>query len=191
MKIDNKYALNSGFSLLVFVVACVALVQLIELQTRENIQNNINQIRLDKLNELVADYDNDILAGTTTQTVVLHNITQTLTVYTAKRDKEHIATLIEHIYPRGYSGNITLLSAISPQGHLIGTRAITHGETPGLGDGIDANKSNWILQFNEQPRDILWQLKQDGGQFDALTGATISSRAVILALAELLKWQDQ
>ena len=69
-------------------------------------------------------------------------------------------------------------------------RVISHKETPGLGDGIDARKSNWIQQFNNLPINQFdfnqWKLKEDGGQFDSMTGATITSKALVNASSELI-----
>jgi electron transport complex protein RnfG len=69
-------------------------------------------------------------------------------------------------------------------------RVISHKETPGLGDGIDVRKSNWIHQFNNLPINQFdfnqWKLKEDGGQFDSMTGATITSEALVNASSELI-----
>lgn len=192
MKLDSRYAVRSGVYLLIFTVVCVALVQLLQVNTKQQVQKNIAQIRLDKINELVQDYDNDILAALSTKTLLLSDVTQTIKIYPAKKDGIVFASLIEHTYPQGYSGDIVLLSAITPDRKLIGSRVITHKETPGLGDRIDVNKSNWILQFNNKSLQNNWEVNQFNGEFDALTGATISSRAVIDALTDLLSyWQNQ
>ena len=95
-----------------------------------------------------------------------------------------------HFYPKGYSGKIRLISAISSDKKFIGMRVISHKETPGLGDGIDVRKSNWIHQFSNLPINQFdfnqWKLKEDGGQFDSMTGATITSEALVNASSELI-----
>jgi electron transport complex protein RnfG len=91
----------------------------------------------------------------------------------------------------GYSGNIAMLIAIKANGELSGVRVLSHTETPGLGDKIEASKSDWILGFSglslEKPDETGWAVKKDGGQFDAFTGATITPRAVVKGVHETLQ----
>ncbi|PAU80689.1 hypothetical protein CK501_09760 [Halovibrio salipaludis] len=87
--------------------------------------------------------------------------------------------------PDGYSGRIELILGIRADGTLTGVRATDHHETPGLGDAIEVAKSNWILDFNgrslDNPNPEQWRVGQNGA-FDALSGATITSRAVVDAV---------
>ena len=69
-------------------------------------------------------------------------------------------------------------------------RVIAHKETPGLGDAIERKKSSWIDIFNgrslQSPGAARWKVRKDGGEFDQLSGATISPRAIIKAVRGLL-----
>lgn len=180
---------KSGVSLLVFTLICITLVQLSFYQTKDKIQENITQVLQAQIKRLVPDYNNNITTEKKEKTIFLHNITQTIDIYPAKKNDTLVAYLIKHTYPQGYSGNIVLLSAISSNQKLIGTRVISHQETPGLGDGIERNKSDWILQLNQLSiSNKPWKTQRDGGRFDVLTGATISSRAVINAGYEVLAY---
>ncbi|NCB56733.1 MAG: electron transport complex subunit RsxG [Gammaproteobacteria bacterium] len=91
----------------------------------------------------------------------------------------------------GYSGVIRILLGIDANGSLTGVRVLSHTETPGLGDAIDLNKSQWVLSFNgkslQQPDEKGWHVKKDGGQFDSFTGATITPRAVVKGVHEALQ----
>lgn len=83
--------------------------------------------------------------------------------------------------PDGYSGNIDVMVGIRPDGSVVGVEILTHAETPGLGDKIE------LPSFKDQFRDknldnIDWRVKKDGGEFDQITGATISPRAVVGAV---------
>jgi electron transport complex protein RnfG len=83
----------------------------------------------------------------------------------------------------GYGGPVKLMLGIAPDGKLLGVRVISHKETPGLGDKIDAAKSDWITRFTGlslgNPPVEKWKVKKDGGQFDQFSGATITPRAVV------------
>ena len=118
--------------------------------------------------------------------------TEPLDIYTAYQSGKPVAAVLEVIAPHGYSGNIRLLMGVRPDGELIAARVIEHRETPGLGDKIDSRKSDWIMQFDGQSTFATtvadWQMKKEGGNFDALTGATITSNAVAQALFRALDW---
>lgn len=95
----------------------------------------------------------------------------------------------------GFSGSIRLLIGIDATGTITGVRVLEHRETPGLGDLIDADKSDWIEQFIgkslESPAMPRWAIKRDGGDFDQLTGASITPRSVINAIKETLLYFDE
>lgn len=103
-----------------------------------------------------------------------------------------IAVIAPAIAPDGYSGPIKLLVGIFADGSIAGVRAISHNETPGLGDKVDVKKSNWILTFNNKsllnPSASAWKVKKDGGEFDQFTGATITPRAVVKQVAAVLNY---
>ena len=81
-----------------------------------------------------------------------------------------------------------MLLGIANDGRVLGVRVLSHGETPGLGDKIEPQKSDWLAQFQGQgiTPDSAWQVAPDGGDVDALTGATITSRAMLSALKKTL-----
>lgn len=102
---------------------------------------------------------------------------------------------MQPIAPDGYSGRITLLVAIDQSGKLIGVRVTEHKETPGLGDAIDTNKSDWIHIFKDKslqnPVEENWRVRRDNGEFDQITSATITSRAVVKATYNALRYFEQ
>lgn len=76
----------------------------------------------------------------------------------------------------GYGGTIKLLVGIDTQRKLTGVRIMDHTETPGL--GANAVKPEFYNQFNSLTFDKL-SLKKEAGEIDAITGATITTNAVI------------
>jgi len=86
--------------------------------------------------------------------------------------------------PDGYSGTIRILMSVLPDGSVNAIRITDHRETPGLGDGIIKN-DRWIGSFGGRSLDnTRWAVKKDGGDFDQFTGATITPRAVVKAVAK-------
>ena len=106
-----------------------------------------------------------------------------------------MATVFATVAPHGYNAAIDLLIGVSPIGTVTGVRAVRHRETQGLGDAIDTAKSDWILQFDTKaltaPPLELWAIDQDKGSFDAISGATVTSRAVVAAVKNTLLYFEQ
>lgn len=95
----------------------------------------------------------------------------------------------------GYAGPIELQIAIDGNGRLLGSKTLRQDETPGLGARIAEQPNAWLQGFlgksRNDPGDTGWALKKDSGQFDQIAGATITSRAVISALHDALRYFDE
>lgn len=109
--------------------------------------------------------------------------TQPVTAYFARRNGRVVSVIFALSTREGYNGNMDLLVAMHADGRLQAVRVVRHQETPGLGDRVEPQKSDWILQFSGMPTARLtqehWQLRKHGGRFDQLTGATITATAVL------------
>lgn len=175
-----------------FALFCTFFISLVEKQTKQQIDFNEKQLLVQRLDDIVSDYDNDIVADSYVKNVYLHGLEQDITIFPAKKDDKIFAYLIEHTYPKGYSGDIKILTGFDISGEILGIRVITHQETPGLGDKIDIRKSDWIKSFTGLSFDNLekskWKVKRDGGVFDQFTGATITPRAIVTAAYEVLEY---
>ena len=104
------------------------------------------------------------------------------TVYPAKKGEEIVGYAIEASSSAGFGGNITLMVGFTPDGKIVNTSVISHAETPGLGAKINESESHFITQFQgANPADPAFKfaVKKDGGNFDAITASTITSRAFI------------
>ena len=106
-------------------------------------------------------------------------------IYQARLNSEVSAVAFQVAEP-GYSGIITVIMAVDKNATLLGIRVVSHTETPGLGDKMEASRSDWVYSFEgKQLNDAnnkQWAVKKDGGEFDQFTGATITPRAVIKAV---------
>ncbi|OQX04910.1 MAG: electron transport complex subunit RsxG [Thiothrix lacustris] len=104
----------------------------------------------------------------------------------------NVTALVWETVGFGYAGEIRTIIALDPSGNILGTRVLSHKETPGLGDKIEAAKTDWILKFTGlslgNPAEDQWKVKKDGGQFDQFSGATITPRAVVKSLHEALQF---
>ncbi|MGC5701535.1 RnfABCDGE type electron transport complex subunit G [Pseudomonas sp. NFXW11] len=114
--------------------------------------------------------------------------------YLATRAGQPSAVLLRS-QVNGYAGPIELLIAIDSHGRLLGSKTLSQDETPGLGARIGEHPNSWLQGFSgksrNDPGDSAWALKKDNGQFDQIAGATITSRAVISALHDALRYFDE
>jgi len=138
------------------------------------------------LNQVIPSnlYDNNLVKDTiSVEPNPLIGNKKNIDIYRAKKNNQVIAVIIETIAPDGYSGEIKTLVGIDQEDKILGVRVITHKETPGLGDYIEIEKSQWIKNFDLKSSDKMtekeWAVKKDGGDFDYVSGATITPRAVI------------
>jgi len=115
-------------------------------------------------------------------------------IYRVYAGDEPVAALFVVSARDGYAGPIRLLIGVAMDGAVTGVRVLEHRETPGLGDRIETTKSDWVLQFDghslRDPLPRQWAIKGDGGDFDQLTGASVTPRAIIRAIKETLTYFD-
>ncbi len=163
--------------------------------TRERIAEHARQAQMRALAIVMppARYNNDLI---TDQIQVIApswlGVDRPLTVRRARRDEQAAGLILEAIAADGYSGAIRLLIGVDASGRILAVRVTEHKETPGLGDVIEAEKSNWINDFSGQSIDDPalpdWRVQKDGGQFDQFAGATITPRAVVGAVRRALQF---
>ncbi len=193
-----KHMLTTSLLLGIFAIAGTSMVALTYEGTEARIIDNDYQALLRTLHALVPpdSHDNDIATDTVTVTskALLGN-KKPSTIYLARLKGVPVAAVITAIAPDGYNGAIKLLVAIRYDGSISGVRVLNHRETPGLGDGIEIERSNWIMSFNglslNNPDELGWRVKKDGGIFDQFTGATVTPRAVVKAVHHALIYFKQ
>jgi H+/Na+-translocating ferredoxin:NAD+ oxidoreductase subunit G len=196
---DSRYrALRAAAILAGVAIVAFGLIAITHEATRDAIAAANRARVLAKFDEVLAGehYDNDLLADRIdVRDSDLLGTTAAVPVYRARRRGETIAVVIAPVAPNGYSGPIHLLVGIHRDGRVLGVRVTAHRETPGLGDAIDIRKSNWILAFTgrslQAPPPPKWTVRKDGGDFDQFTGATITPRAVIGAVAGALAYFER
>jgi electron transport complex protein RnfG len=99
-----------------------------------------------------------------------------LDIYPARKDGNIIGYAVNTYSKKGFSGNINLMAGFKPDGTIINITILEQKETPGLGTKM--TEPLFKNQFNDkQPANFRLKVKKDGGSVDAITAATISSRA--------------
>ena len=124
--------------------------------------------------EVVPEFDNE--PGNESYTMEIDG--GTLIFFPAKKDGELVGTAVSTFTNKGFSGNIKIMVGLLPDGTINNISVLEHKETPGLGDKMSKSKSTWSVQFNgKNPADFRLKVTKDGGDVDAITASTISSRA--------------
>lgn len=108
---------------------------------------------------------------------------ETVTVFPARQDGELVGMAVESHDTNGFSGLIIVMYGFDPEGNITGFAVMQHAETPGLGSKMDewfSNPAHTVIGLNANTANLT--VSKDGGDVDAITAATISSRAFLRAL---------
>jgi electron transport complex protein RnfG len=188
-----KHAASTAMIMMAFAIVGTAMLAYIYDNTKTPIAESEAKARMALFRQIVPDalHDNGLLEDVIEVPAdpLLGNRTVSH-AYRASLQGKRTAVILEAIAPDGYSGDIKLLVAIKADGSIGGVRVLAHKETPGLGDYIEITHSRWIKQFDEKLLTDAgqWKVKKDGGQFDYMAGATITPRAVVKAVRQVLEY---
>jgi electron transport complex protein RnfG len=185
--------IRAVIGLSIFAVITAGLIAITQVSTKDIILEQIKIARSKALLEIVplSEHNNEMLADSFwLEATHLLGLGEKSEAFIAKQDGVPTTLILPVVAPEGYSGPIRLIVGIDNTGTIKGVRVIKHKETPGLGDKIDLKKSDWILGF--VGKSLLntstdqWKVKKDGGEFDQLTGATITPRSIVKAVHQAL-----
>jgi electron transport complex protein RnfG len=191
----NHRLIRSAASLATVAIIGTALLAGVDKLTAERIVEQEQRVVLEQLGQIISPdrYDNRLQEDL----ILIEDESyfprgQSVTVYRARQDGKPVALIMKLAAVNGYNGMIHLLVGINADGSLSGVRVSSHKETPGLGDAIEMERSDWVLGFNKRslqnPSITEWSVKRDGGKFDQFTGATITPRAVVEAVRMALEY---
>jgi electron transport complex protein RnfG len=147
--------------------------------TKPIIETNREQQKVKMLTEVLPPYDN----RPERNFVTVPNQKGEPTVFYVGKKKGKLSGVAFQGTARGYAGDIAIMIGITPEGAVHGIKVLSHTETPGLGDRIA--RETFTRQFlHKTYGEARWEIKKRGGDFDYLTAATVSSRAVIKGIRE-------
>jgi len=190
---DARSVMASGLTLAGIAAVCALLVAGTWHLTRQQIDANAAAYRAGRLLPALGDIEYD--GNITDHRRLLeapHGLpgNDAAIVYPAYRGGEPAAALFAVTARDGYAGPIRLLVGVDAGGVVTGVRVLEHSETPGFGDGIEYDRSDWARQFEGRslgdPVRSRWAIRTDGGAFDQLTGASVTPRAVVKAVRDTL-----
>ncbi|MHA7881359.1 MAG: electron transport complex subunit RsxG [Saccharospirillum sp.] len=194
---------RAAIGLGLFAILTAGIIAATQTLTADRIDQNVRAFEARLLYSLVpeASIDNVLVDSAQSTDVAELVATDLLNLdapglwYQGQRAGEVVAVILPVTAPDGYTEAIRAIMAVDADGTILGVRVISHRETPGLGDQIELAKSDWILSFDglslaSTPEEA-WRVRSDGGQFDAMTGATITSRTLVRSVHRGLQFFER
>jgi electron transport complex protein RnfG len=183
-KLESNF--KNIFLCLLFVASMVAaIIGSVNYITQTPISETQEKIKKEAIQKVVPEFDNLETMRAPVEEKVVQNpfkkeqAADSLTVYKVSKDGEWVGTAVETFSDIGYSGRIKLMVGFLPDGAIQKIEVLSHTETPGLGDKMEEKKKDkFPKQFpGWNPKDSILEVIKDGGKVDAITAATITSRA--------------
>jgi electron transport complex protein RnfG len=195
MRMAKVAILRSGATLAAIAAVCTALVAFTYQLTDERIAANEQAWLEQNLQPALSGLSYDGRIGDSKVTIPSpHGLpgTEDALAYRIRAGGKPVAALFVVSARDGYAGPIRLLVGVHMDGRVTGIHVLEHRETPGLGDLVEASKSDWVQQFKGRaigdPVAAGWAIRSDGGTFDQLTGASVTPRAIVKAVHQTLEY---
>jgi electron transport complex protein RnfG len=177
--------MNMIIALFVITFVASASLGLVYQVTKEPIAAARLAKKMEAIQNVVPEFNNQ---PSTEEYKIAAENGDSLTFYPAKKDGELVGTAVESNTNLGFSGEIKIMVGFLPDGTIKDVAVLEHKETPGLGDKMERKKSDWSVQFQgKNPANFKIAVKKDGGDVDAITASTISSRAFCDAVERAYK----
>lgn len=180
--------LNMFLTLLIVTSVAALALGWVQIATQKAIEQNQKEKLEKALQNVLPEFDNDDITEDKYTIAAPGGEKDSITVYPAEKGGEKVGYALKTFTRKGYGGRISLIVGFKPNGSIINISVLKHEETPGMGDKIEKSKSDWSKQFTgKNPQDYELKVKKDGGNVDAITAATISSRAYCDAVKRAYK----
>lgn len=164
---------NMVLSLTLISLGAAACLGFVYEMTKNPIEiSNLNK-KLNAIKQVVPEFTND---PNSEMYKLPTGEGDSLEVYPAKNGEDLVGYAVNTYTNNGFSGNITLMTGFRPDGSIIDITVLKQKETPGLGTKMA--EPEFKDQFKgKNPAEFQLKVVKDGGKVDAITAATISSRA--------------
>ena len=163
---------NMVLMLFVIALVCSAAVAVVYDVTKEPIKRAQEQKVVDALRKVLPAFES------------VEEMEEREGVYVATKGDEVVGYAIEGASPNGFNGNVSLMVGYTAEGIIYNVEVLAQAETPGLGANMESEGNALIVSFKgKKAEDMNMTVVKDGGDVDALTAATISSRAYAEAVA--------
>jgi Na+-translocating ferredoxin:NAD+ oxidoreductase subunit G len=165
--------LNMVLSLVLISVVMSAALAFVYEKTKGPIETASKQKEINAIKQVLPEFDNDPATARVEKDGVI--------VYRMTRKNEPVGYAVKTFTDKGFAGHAEMMVGFLPDGRIYNIIVLQHRETPGLGTKMA--EPYFSKQFmGKNPASFKLKVKKDGGQVDAITAATVSSRAYCDAL---------
>jgi len=165
--------INMILSLVLISSTMSAALGFVYLKTKGPIEMASRQKEIDAIRQVVPEFDSDPLMNVSER--------EGVTIYQVSNQNQPAGFAIKTFTEKGFAGHIEIMAGFLPDGTINNVVVLNHKETPGLGTKMTDPK--FSDQFDgKNPGEFNLRVKKDGGDVDAITAATVSSRAYCDAL---------
>lgn len=183
-KIESSFK-NMVCSLVTISVVAAAALSGVYLLTKDKIEKQKEEKEQRAINEVLPKIDKEIVVAPA-DTVVIKDAKgkdKKIVVYRAylKEDSTYVGAAVK-TFANGFGGKQKIMVGFDKDTMIVNYTVLEHQETPGLGDKI----TFWFNDTTQRDRCILgrkvstsFKVKKDNGEIDAITAATISSKAFL------------
>jgi len=160
--------LNMILSLSLISMGMSGALSIVYLKTKGPIEKAAKQKEFNAISQVLPEFDSDPLKEMVEK--------DGLVLYPVYKQGKKVGCAVKTYTDKGFSGHIEVIAGFLEDGSIYDTQVLLHKETPGLGNKMTEPK--FKDQFNgKNPGAFKMTVKKDGGEIDAITAATISSRA--------------
>ena len=178
--------LNSNFITSIMVLVGISVLAAVVLTatyvfTKESIDNVQLKKQLEVVSAVLPPFDH-----VDSKPIVMNDGVETMKVYKAyAKNDEFIGAAVESSSNNGYRGHIDVMVGFNKAGVIVNYTVLEQNETPGLGSKMQEwfrtdYKNQNIIGKNPATANLI--VSKEGGEVDAITSATISSRAFLFAV---------
>ena len=127
--------------------------------------------------------------------VAAENGEDTIEIFPAYQDDQLVGYAVTTFTNNGYGGYISIMAGIDNSGNFSGYEVLEHAETPGLGskmnDWFRSEEKPEQSVIGKNPESTEFEVSKDGGDIDAITASTITSRAFLEAMRRAYKTYEE
>ena len=177
-----RETLNLGLRLALICGIAALLLSQVDATTREPIRQAMLRERMEAVAAVMPPFDN----APDADRVDLADGAGERSYWRGYQGEAPVGAAFKALSKAGYSGEIELMLGVDAQGTVSGLRILRHAETPGLGAKYADPALLTRFYAGHALADTDWRVKADGGDLDAVTGATVTGRALAGAIGEAL-----
>jgi len=165
-------------SILMITFVSAVLLTIVYKLTQNPIQQAQDKLDFNSIkNVITSEFNNNPFA----EKINIRRDKDFFTLYPARKDGYITSIVMKTHSDKGYGGRMDVIVGFLLDGTVSGFEVVKHRETPGLGSKVNEATFKKAV-IGKSPANESFKVRQDGGEIDAITGATITSRALIDAI---------